>query len=60
MNASEACLTRPTTDTRRPIAARLLATTGNLYCRIFHRAISRPVRGKYHCWKCLRQFDLEW
>jgi hypothetical protein len=39
---------------------RLLVTAGNLYCRLFHKSISRPVAGKYYCWKCLRQFDLEW
>jgi len=33
---------------------------GTLYCRVFHRAISRPVGGKYRCWKCLREFELNW
>jgi hypothetical protein len=33
---------------------------GHLYCRLFHNAISRPVEGKYRCWKCLREFDLDW
>jgi hypothetical protein len=31
-----------------------------LYCHLFHRTISRPVEGKYRCWKCLREFELEW
>jgi hypothetical protein len=39
---------------------RTFAGVGNLYCRVFHRSISRPVRGKYHCWKCQREFKLEW
>ena len=39
---------------------RLFATAGNLYCRLFHKSISRPVAGKYHCWKCLREFELAW
>jgi hypothetical protein len=38
----------------------MLKTAGKLYCRMFHRAISRPVEGKYRCWKCLREFELEW
>src|SRR5689334_22528556 len=39
---------------------RLFVSAGNLYCRMFHKSISRPVLGKYRCWKCLREFDLEW
>jgi hypothetical protein len=39
---------------------RLFVTAGNLYCRLFHKSISRPVGGKYQCWKCLREFELEW
>jgi len=39
---------------------RLFTNAGNLYCRLFHKSISRPVGGKYRCWKCLREFDLEW
>lgn len=38
----------------------IFAAVGQFYCRFFHRAISRPVGGKYRCWKCLREFDLEW
>jgi len=33
---------------------------GDLYCRTFHRAISRPANGKYRCWRCLREFDVGW
>lgn len=40
--------------------ARVQAALGNRYCRLFHRSISRPVAGKYRCWKCLREFDLKW
>jgi hypothetical protein len=32
---------------------------GNFYCRQVHNSVSRPVNGKYRCWKCLREFDLE-
>ena len=38
----------------------LLKALGRLYCRVFHDAISRPVEGKYRCWKCLREFELKW
>jgi hypothetical protein len=38
----------------------LSATMGNLYCQLFHRSISRPVNGRYRCWKCLREFHLRW
>jgi hypothetical protein len=38
----------------------LYTKVGNVYCRLFHRSISRPVNGKYHCWKCLREFQLGW
>ena len=29
-------------------------------CRMFHRNISLPVKGKYRCWKCLHEFDTDW
>jgi hypothetical protein len=38
----------------------LFRSIGNIYCRVFHRTISRPVAGKYRCWKCLREFELNW
>ena len=38
----------------------ILRSMGELYCRVFHQAISRPVGGKYRCWKCLREFELDW
>ncbi len=37
-----------------------IVSAGNLYCRLFHRSISRPVDGKYQCWQCLRTFELDW
>jgi hypothetical protein len=39
---------------------KLVQTFGNLHCRMFHRSISRPVNGKYHCWKCLKEFEAPW
>ncbi len=61
MRASESCLDsfpRPV-PWSRPFA-RIATALGNAYCRTFHRAISRPVNGKYHCWRCLREFDPGW
>ena len=61
MRASESCLERnrlvdfPVRIWNHPVT-----TLGNLYCRIFHRSISRPIQGRYHCWKCLREFQLRW
>jgi hypothetical protein len=45
---------------RAPMHQRVFAFAGNLYCSYFHKSISRPVAGKYRCWKCLREFELEW
>jgi hypothetical protein len=38
----------------------MVVTVGKLYCQLFHRSISRPVNGRYRCWKCLREFELRW
>jgi hypothetical protein len=62
MVASESCsggrrwgLLVPT-EAYNPLAAKV----GNLLCHLFHRSISRPVNGRYRCWKCLREFELRW
>ena len=61
MTTSESALPQSlVTVVEQPLHRRMLVTAGNLYCRLFHKSISRPVAGKYHCWKCLREFDLEW
>ncbi len=60
MTVSESSLTQTPGILQIPMHQRLLATAGNLYCRLFHKSISRPVAGKYRCWKCLREFELEW
>jgi hypothetical protein len=60
MTASESSLTHTAGVLHLPVYQRLFATAGNLYCRLFHKSISRPVQGKYRCWKCLREFELEW
>lgn len=38
------------------LAARIAAVR----CRIVHGSVSWPVRGKYICWTCLREFPVEW
>jgi hypothetical protein len=61
MTTSESVLPQTRVESSRtPFHQRLFASAGNLYCRLFHKSISRPVLGKYRCWKCLREFDLEW
>ncbi|HTS67033.1 MAG TPA: hypothetical protein VMH28_33640 [Candidatus Acidoferrales bacterium] len=60
MTASETTLTQTPIVVRTQMYQRLFTNAGNLYCRLFHKSISRPVGGKYRCWKCLREFDLEW
>jgi hypothetical protein len=60
MTVSESALVQTPATVQGPRYQRVFAIAGNLYCRLFHKAISRPVAGKYRCWKCLREFDLEW
>ena len=60
MSVSESSLTHSPGLIHVPAYQRLFAAAGNLYCRLFHKSISRPVGGKYRCWKCLREFELEW
>ena len=60
MTASESALTQTPENVQVPMYQRLFATAGNLYCHLFHNSISRPVGGKYRCWKCLREFELRW
>jgi len=60
MTASASALSHSTAIVRRSVRQQMFAALGNLHCRLFHEAISRPVAGKYRCWKCLREFDLEW
>jgi hypothetical protein len=60
MTVSETSLTQTPGIAQIPAHQRLFAIAGNLYCSLFHKSISRPVAGKYRCWKCLREFELEW
>ena len=60
MSASDTCLERPRRNIWSEAQTKAFAVAGTLFCRLFHKSISRPVHGKYRCWKCLREFDLEW
>jgi hypothetical protein len=60
MDISESCSIQSPVLTRAAIHQQVLATVGSIYCRLFHSAISRPVGSKYRCWKCLREFELDW
>ena len=59
MTVSESALVQDS-HLQTSMYGRHLEALGALYCRLFHKSISRPVQGKYRCWKCLRQFELEW
>jgi hypothetical protein len=60
MDLSESCSIQSPSLPRAAIYQQLFAMLGTIYCRFFHSAISRPVGGKYRCWKCLREFELDW
>ena len=54
MELSESCSIQSPSLPRTAIYHQLFEMLGTIYCRFFHSAISRPVAGKYRCWKCLR------
>ena len=59
MTADVVCLDAPK-STRLAVGdvfKTVLQTLAACHCRLIHRSISRPVRGKYRCWHCLREFD---
>ena len=60
MKASTCCVARPRSPVIIPGATQWIFVMGKLYCRMFHRAISTPVNGRYRCWRCLREFEMEW
>ena len=60
MTITESCLTQHPVVARTPMYQKMFATAGKLCCRLFHRSISRPVAGRYRCWRCLREFETEW
>jgi hypothetical protein len=60
--AVEACLTglaaakSPVGGFWRTLRQRLVKTR----CRLIHRSISHPIHGKYRCWTCLIEFNIDW
>lgn len=60
MQVAESCLEHAQPNVFSTAVHKLLATVGDRYCRMFHRSISRPVNGKYHCWRCLKEFEIRW
>src|SRR5262245_26596624 len=60
VNGQSAVLNRARSPVITPGTMSWFLRFGKLYCRMFHRSISTPVNGRYRCWKCLREFDLEW
>ncbi|GEM_PF-1936585 len=56
------CLDAP--KTARPLVTEFVKavtqTVGQYHCRLMHGSISRPVAGKYRCWRCLREFETNW
>jgi hypothetical protein len=33
---------------------------GRMWCRLMHQSVSWPIHGHYHCWTCMRQFQVAW
>ena len=61
MSSSESCLeSLPRSASWTRVYGRISSALATFYCRAFHGAISRPVNGKYRCWQCLREFDIQW
>ena len=60
MTVSESSMPQTSETMHLPVYQRLFASAGNLYCHLFHRSISRPVAERYRCWKCLREFEIDW
>jgi hypothetical protein len=60
MHVSDSCLEQAQDNVFSAAVNKMMATVADVYCRTFHRSISRPVNGKYHCWRCLKQFEIQW
>jgi hypothetical protein len=41
-------------------AAKLTDKIGILWCRLIHNSVSWPIHGHYHCWTCMRQYEVPW
>lgn len=33
---------------------------GRMWCRLMHESASWPIHGHYHCWTCMRQYEVPW
>jgi len=60
MKVSETCLEQTHSGPISIGTRKLGGLFGRVFCRMFHRSLSRPVRGKYRCWKCLREYEITW
>ena len=56
----ETCIAEPRILARSPLLRSFVGSVGQVYCRLFHNSISRPVEGIYRCWTCLREFETHW
>ena len=41
-------------------AIKLTDEIGRMWCRLMHESVSRPIHGHYHCWTCMRQYEVPW
>ena len=41
-------------------AIKLMDKIGRMWCRLMHDSVSWPIHGQYHCWTCMRQYDVPW
>lgn len=41
-------------------AIKLTEQIGRMWCRLMHNSVSRPIHGHYHCWTCMRQYEIPW
>ncbi len=40
--------------------SKIIKSVSDWFCREFHRNITRPVNGKYHCLECYREYNSPW
>jgi len=59
--AAEVCLEQVAPRyTAKGLWTTFLESLAEVQCRMMHKAVSRPVNGKYRCWTCLREFESNW
>ena len=32
----------------------------SMWCRLMHDSVSWPIHGHYHCWTCMRKYEVPW